>query len=171
MAIPEPPGEGGFREHEERASARSRKKAKEKSELLKNIMIRESLKRKATNAIGREEWRGTADDGISRYRQGAMYWTGAIHGVLRAPDGPAAVIIEASGEPSGGVYPYMVVEMDGEEIGEALVDSGDMKEYSFKASSPPGAKVISVRFMNDGGNGREDRNLYIGKARIENSGG
>ena len=100
-----------------------------------------------------------------------MYWTGAMHGVLRAPGGPAAVIVEAGGDSAGGIYPYMVVEMDGEEIGGALVDSGGMKEYSFKASSPPGARVISVRFMNDGGYGREDRNLYIGKARIENSGG
>lgn len=147
------------------------KDAKEKAQLLKSIMMREALKRKATNVIGPEEWRGTADDGNNRYKQGAMYWTGAMHGVLRAPGGPAAVIIEASGESAGGIYPYMVVEMDGEEIGEAFVDSSGMKEYSFKASSPPGARVISVRFMNDGGYGREDRNLYIGKARIENGGG
>ena len=62
-------------------------------------------------------------------------------------------------------------ERDIPKVGEAYVDSSKWKEYSFGVDAE-GLKVISVTFINDGGNvwKHEDRNLYIGQVRIEHEG-
>ena len=63
----------------------------------------------------------------------------------------------------------MVVELDGEEIGEVYVDSSEWKDYSFVTETDGGKKVLSVSFINDGGNkGKgEDRSLYVGDVVID----
>lgn len=61
----------------------------------------------------------------------------------------------------------MIVELDGEWIGETLVDGPDWKEYSFKINSDGGIRVLSVTFVNDFCDAKEDRNLFIGEARVE----
>ena len=75
----------------------------------------------------------------------------------------------AKGSAADGIYPYMIVELDGEGIGEMFVDSTDWKEYLFDVDTDGGMKVLSVTFANDGGNEKkgEDRNLYVGKVRVE----
>jgi hypothetical protein len=72
------------------------------------------------------------------------------------------------GSGSRGIYPYMIVEMDGETIGETFVSS-DWKKYSFGINTDGGLKAISVTFANDGGDAAkgEDRNMYVGNAEIK----
>jgi len=91
--------------------------------------------------------------------------------VVNVPKGKANVNIQAKGSPVNGVWPYMIVELDGEEIGETFVDSPEWKEYEFRVDTSGTVpsdtlKVLSVTFTNDGGNKEEDRNLYVGEARI-----
>lgn len=114
------------------------------------------------------DWYGTADGGDNAYIKGNMYWNGTVDRLAYLPPAVKNIVITACGSAAGGIYPYMIVELDGEKIGEAFVNSGEWKRYSFKAAGP-GLKVISVSFINDGGNiGKgEDRNLYVGDVTVE----
>ena len=120
---------------------------------------------------GRRDWHGRSRSGDSEYENGNMYWTGTMSAVINVPNNATRLILRAKGSPSDNVYPYMIVELDGEEIGETFVNNDDWKEYPFPLNAGAGAgpKVLSVTFCNDAGNAEknEDRNLYIGEARIE----
>ncbi len=115
-------------------------------------------------------WVGKSANGKSTYKNGNMYWTGTVDRVVEMPQGRAKINITAKGSQADQVFPYMIVELDGAEIGETFVDSPEWKEYSFKADTEGGLKILSITFVNDGGNREknEDRNLYIGKAKIVN---
>ncbi|MFA5142990.1 MAG: carbohydrate-binding domain-containing protein [Candidatus Omnitrophota bacterium] len=117
--------------------------------------------------IPRSGWQGTVPGGGSVYENGNMCWSGTIYGAMLFPAGDALIKVEARGSPSDGVYPYILVFLDGKIIGSVYVDSGDVKIYSFAAKTDGGVKVLSITFTNDGGNKKEDRNLYIGNARVE----
>ena len=122
---------------------------------------------KITGTISRSGWRGTSSDGGGVYEDGNMYWSGTIYGVMLFPTGDALIKLEARGSPCDGVYPYMLVSLDGNKIGSAYVDNVEFKKYSFAAKTDGGIKVLSVTFTNDGGNKKEDRNLYVGNAQVE----
>jgi tetratricopeptide (TPR) repeat protein len=117
-------------------------------------------------SIAAREWIGRALDGKNEFRDGKMYWSGTMYAVIGLSAGRSSINIRAKGEPAGGVAPYMIVELDGEVIGESYVKGPDWKDYSFSASSGGGLRVLSVTFANDGGNGKEDRNLYVGDAEV-----
>ncbi|MDD3905695.1 MAG: carbohydrate-binding domain-containing protein [Candidatus Omnitrophica bacterium] len=121
----------------------------------------------ASNIISRSAWRGLTADGKNVYANGNMYWSGTIYGAMLLPEGPARVIIEAGGSPVNGIYPYMLVSLDGKKTGAAYVDSSGYKEYVFDVNTNGGVKILGVTFTNDDGNNKEDRNLFIGDARIE----
>ena len=132
----------------------------------------ESMKRgvsqdAVSDVISRSGWQGASADGRNIYENGNMYWKGTIYAVMRFTKGEASIKVEAKGSPADGVYPYMLVSLDGKRAGSAYVDSAEFKEYSFAADTDDGIKVLSVTFTNDGGNSKEDRNLFIGKARVE----
>jgi tetratricopeptide (TPR) repeat protein len=114
-----------------------------------------------------QPWQGNSGNNI--YENGNMYWNGTIDAVLNVPEGEGVVKIQAKGSSADDVWPYMIVELDGEEIGETFVDSAEWKEYGFPVKTSAGLKVLSVTFLNDGGNAQknEDRNLYVGEARVE----
>ncbi|MFA5146596.1 MAG: carbohydrate-binding domain-containing protein [Candidatus Omnitrophota bacterium] len=124
----------------------------------------------AAASVGQEDWRGTDHSGKNPYVNGAMYWGGAVDAVIEMPPGPSVVRIKARGSPVEKVYPYMVVKLDAEEIGEAFAESPEWKEYSFKVRTDGGAKVLSVIFMNDLATDAEDRNLFVGEAVITKDG-
>lgn len=132
----------------------------------------EQLKQKGAAAadalILPQEWQGRAKGGKNIYTNGNMYWTGTMDGVLTVPAGRVSIDIQAKGSAANGVFPYMLVELDTEEIGETFVDGPEWKEYSFAADTDGGVKVLSVTFANDGGNiaKNEDRNLFIGEAGV-----
>ena len=111
-----------------------------------------------------ERWTGTSEGGRNEYRDGKMYWTGTAHKAVDMPQGISTITIKARGSIAKGVWPYMIVELDGEEIGEIFVDSEEWKEYSFDVDTDAGIKVLSVTFPNDARDKdkEEDRNLYLG---------
>lgn len=122
----------------------------------------------SSDVVTADRWRGRSSDGGHVYENGNMYWRGTMSAVLNMPQGAAALVIQAKGDPADDIYPYMVLALDGEETGEVFVDSREWKDYSFEIKSSGGPKLLSVTFCNDGGNAEknEDRNLYIGEARI-----
>jgi tetratricopeptide (TPR) repeat protein len=115
-----------------------------------------------------QSWQGKSKTGQNIYENGNMYWEGTIDTLLNVPGGECAIKIQAKGASADDIWPYMIVELDGQEIGETFVDSAEWREYSFPIATGAGLKVLSVTFFNDGGNSKknEDRNLYVGEARI-----
>ena len=128
----------------------------------------DSLRALATTG-GLKEWVGKSKSGKNVYKKGNMYWTGMVSMAVDVPAGEAKIKIKAKGSEAFGIWPYMVVELDGVEIGEMFVDEGEWKEYAFSVNTDGGTKVLSVSFMNDGGDWKKgiDRNLYVGKVRID----
>lgn len=122
-------------------------------------------------SVAASDWTGTTPDGKYAYDNGNMYWSGTIDAAVDVPAGKAVLKIRAKGQPADGVYPYMIVELDGKEIGGAFVDSADWKEYEFKTDSEGGVRVISVTFTNDAYSEKGDRNLFIDGAEVIKSGG
>ena len=122
-----------------------------------------------TQFIKNEDWQGLSRDG-EPYQKGNMYTEGVLDGVIRVPPGDSTIVITARGEPAGGIFPYMVVELDGELIGEGFVDSPQWEEYSFKinlAEAEAGIKVLSIAYINDRERSQgQDRNLFISKAEV-----
>jgi len=146
--------------------------------LLRKIRPEESAqeKRDKLNRIERikqgnfnQSWQGKQKRGDDVYENGNMYWAGSVDMAVNVPKGKAAVKIQAKGSPANAVWPYMIVELDGEEIGETFVDTSEWKEYVFEIDGGAGVKCLSVTFTNDAGNPlkNEDRNLFVGEARIE----
>lgn len=124
------------------------------------------VKKTPKKAVSGPGWHGKTPDGNSTYENGAMYWSGTMDAAITLPEGDVTIRIPAKGQPAGGVYPYMIVELDGTEIGEAFVDSAEWKEYEYAVRTTGGIRVLSVTFANDGFVGKEDRNLYVGEARV-----
>jgi len=120
----------------------------------------------ASDIVSKSGWQGASADGGSIYENGSMYWSGTIYGAMLFPKGNVLIKVEASGSPADGVYPYMLVSLDGKRIGSAYIDNPEFKEYVFTANTDGGIKVLGITFTNDGGNDKEDRNLFVGNAHI-----
>jgi len=142
------------------------KKEKEACLRLTENMKRTARASNVSNVILPENWEGTANDGINKYRNGAMCWEGTMCAAILLPHGAAKLEIQAMGTPVDGIYPYMIVKTDDEVIGGASVTSNDWKDYEFKIKSDGSIKILSVVFLNDGVDEKrkEDRNLFIGRA-------
>jgi|GEM_PF-1420890 len=135
---------------------------------LKNRCLRKQRSNDDLRWRSAEEWQGRYKDGGDRYVNGRMYKEGTMYLPIYLPQGRMKIFIEAKGSPARDIYPYMVVELDGELIGERLVNQKRWREYGFAVDTDGGIKVLSVSFVNDGENPEkgEDRNLYIGEARV-----
>ena len=118
--------------------------------------------------ILKSQWQGTVSVGSKPFIGGDMYWTGNIYAPILIPKGIATIILQAKGDKADNIPPHMIVELEGQEIGSIFVDSTEWKEYSFSINTDGGIKVLSVTFTNDGANQKlkEDRNLYVGEARV-----
>ena len=126
--------------------------------------------RRIQGLVAPEEWvAASIDAGAIKYTGGALYSNGTLYALVDFPNGDAAIRIEAKGTPAGGVWPYMVIEVDGEEIGETFAGTAEFREHVFKARTTGGPKLIGVRFLNDSFDAKrkEDRNLWIGTVRVE----
>jgi len=136
---------------------------------LRDLAMTEGIDGNRLKLVLRKDWQGKSKSGKSTYENGNMYWTGTIDAAINMPHGETIVMIKAKGSQADGIWPYMVVELDGGEIGETFVNMSDWKEYSFKVNTDGGIKVLSATFTNDGGNKEkgEDRNLYVGEAKVE----
>lgn len=114
-------------------------------------------------------WVGKSESGKDAYKNGHMYWEGTVNRAVKLAGGKAVIHIQARGDAAYDVWPYMIVELDGEEIGEGFVDSSEWKGYSFGVDTEGGIKVLSVTFPNDDGDWEKgiDRNLYVGEVKVE----
>lgn len=119
-------------------------------------------------SVSRKDWQGRSLKEKVVYESGNMYWSGTIDAVINVPEGNIIIKVRAKGSQAYSIWPYMVVELDGKDIGETFVDSPEWKEYGFNLKSDGGIKVLSVTFVNDGGDSSsgEDRNLYVAEARV-----
>jgi len=148
-----------------------RYKGKTSIEKLQNIeQMKEAARNipQVTSFILHGDWKGKAYDGRNIYKDGNMHWSGTIDAALEIPRGPAVAEIEARGTRANGVYPYMIIEVDGKAIGETFVDSSEWKKYNFEINTDGGLKVLSVTFANNSGDKikGKDRNLFIDEARV-----
>ena len=124
---------------------------------------------KPTFFIENNDWQGSSEDG-EKYQGGKMYEEGTLEGVIWLPAGDFKIVITARGKPAEGIFPYMVVELDGELIGENFINSPQWKEYAFKinaAESEAGIKVLSISYINDRvWSQHQNRNLFIKQAKV-----
>jgi hypothetical protein len=142
------------------------KRENDKKEEIERILRYSSL---ATDSIEPGEWKGTAGNSKRAYSRGRMYWTGTMYAPVYIPKGVVSLEIDAKGEEACGVWPYMVVEIDGEEVGGTFVGSAEWKKYIFETRSlKEGTGVIGISFINDASEPekQKDRNLYVGAAKI-----
>ncbi len=81
--------------------------------------------------------------------------------------GAATVSVVAQGSVSAGVWPHMVVTIDGVQIGQANVSSTSYQTYSFSTTiAAAGTKTLRIAFDNDLNANGEDRNLIVDKATV-----
>lgn len=122
-----------------------------------------------SNVIPISSWHGTSADGKNVFNDGVMSWNGTISAAILVPKGQARISLKAKGSPADSIYPYMIVELDGEIIGEGFIASTDWRDYEFYVNTNEGIKILSVTFKNDGANlmRGEDRNIFIGRAEAE----
>jgi len=140
----------------------------EQEKLARTEKIKELKKKKeASNSILPGDWQGESKGGHV-YKNGNMYSEGKVDALIRIPKGKSTVYIRVKGSPADDIFPYTVLKLDGEEVGEMFVESTEWKEYFFPVNTDGGIKVLSVTFVNDGINEEkgEDRNLYVGEVRV-----
>lgn len=137
----------------------------ERVDALKKSLLLNSFPR---GVIAAGEWRGKTADGINEFKDGQMYWTGSMSALLAVPEGQAILLIQARGAAADDIYPYMIVELDQEVIGETFVNNDEWKEFAFAVKAQASTKVLTITYCNDGANVKknEDRDLFIGEAKI-----
>lgn len=81
-------------------------------------------------------------------------------------EGQAEVRVFAWGQPAVGVWPHMVVKLNGRKIGEADVTSGEARPYSFFAEVRRGRQRLEISFTNDYFQPPENRELWVGRVEV-----
>lgn len=134
--------------------------ARELAELKDRVEHLKVRSGQADEAIKAEEWAGP--------NNGALYCAGTAEGLIRLPAGRSVITIKARGTPAYRVWPYMVVKVDGQWVGETGVGSAEWKDYSFPVTGKGEPAVLSVTYVNDAVNDvrREDRNLFLSSATV-----
>ncbi|MFA6142160.1 MAG: carbohydrate-binding domain-containing protein [Candidatus Omnitrophota bacterium] len=112
------------------------------------------------------DWHGISYDKKNVYVDGNMFWAGTIDAAIIMPRGKSTIKIQAKGSPADGIFPYMMVELDGRIVGKAYIRNTDWVDYKFTVNTDGGIKVLGVTYVNDSTDPvkAEDRNLYIGRA-------
>ena len=128
---------------------------------------------KAVRSFEVEDWmlKGSI---VERREPGVTFATvGSASAEIDFPETGVYVIgIVARGTPCDGVYPVARVSIDDRLFGTIGVGR-DWSTTTTFATVEKGRHQVSVAFVNDGGNGGEDRNLYVDKvlvARDDNPG-
>lgn len=93
----------------------------------------------------------------------ALYSNGTIAEYVRIPArGTYDVRLRAYGDPLGGAWPVMALNVDGLAGQSVTVDSEAPRDYTFTTELLPGIHIIGASFLNDGYKaGEGDRNLYV----------
>jgi len=75
--------------------------------------------------------------------------------------------LRAEGTPLGGIYPHVVLKLDGRQIGEYQLDGPGEQTLEVVAPVQPGEQSVQLQFDNDEYDPPEDRNLRIRSPRIQ----
>jgi hypothetical protein len=104
--------------------------------------------------------------------QGKWKWklmkTGKSWIDVTVPAGTYLFQVWAKGQKALGEWPYMILWVDGEMLGETWVSSGVFRPYIFRKTLKEGSYRISAAFMNDFYDTatNEDRNLILERFAI-----
>ena len=97
-----------------------------------------------------------------------LFTNGQVGDAVRvAKAGKYRVVVRARGSPAKGVWPRMVLVVDGQRRGAATVASKEFAEHAFEIELAAGLHRVAVAFTNDLLAGREDRNLYLDRIVLE----
>lgn len=80
--------------------------------------------------------------------------------------GPTKVVVTASGTRGAGIWPHLVVSVDGAPIGSAFVSGSAFADYPFTFAATAGSHEIRVTFDNDYASTTEDRNLILSRVVV-----
>lgn len=80
--------------------------------------------------------------------------------------GATTLTVVAKGSIAAGVWPHMVVTVNGAPVGEAIVSTTSWSRYTFQLNATAGIQELRVIFDNDLRTKREDRNLYVDKVVV-----
>lgn len=87
--------------------------------------------------------------------------------ISKALAGTSAITVTAKGTPVSGVYPNMVIRIDGQVAGTFNVNSASYAEYAVAVNAAPGTSHnIDVVFTNDAYLPPQDRNLIVQSLRV-----
>ena len=84
------------------------------------------------------------------------------------PSDLKSLSIFAHADQAGGEWPHLIVSVNGEQVGEVIVNSAIEKKFYVPVQVDSGAAVISVTFVNDYNDPTtfEDRNVYLNKIKV-----
>ena len=94
---------------------------------------------------------GAQDSGWNIWSNGNIATTASFGG------GSTTLTVTAKGTSAGGVWPNMVVKVDGVQIGSATVNTASYAGYPFTVAPAAGSHSVSIEFTNDVLIGAEDR--------------
>lgn len=77
------------------------------------------------------------------------------------------ITLWARGTPAEGIYPIVVLELDGKEIGRVECKGEDWTPHSIIAELPAGKHTLHISFINDLWKPPEDRNLWLSQIDFE----
>lgn len=117
-----------------------------------------SLEEGFIKVIQPEKWEGPAG--------GMLYTNISCWKDLNFYEGELEILIYAWGRPAVNTWPRMKVVLDGRVLGEVDVTTEKAQAYSFVTKVSLGRKRLEVFFTNDYFNPPENRDLWVGKAKI-----
>lgn len=98
-------------------------------------------------------------------RGATLFSNAAVTAQVQGIGKPETLTVDASGTPASGVWPEMVVSIDGQERGRFTVNQPDSQgqsgHYPLDVTLGPGAHTVTVAFTNDVQTATEDRNLFV----------
>lgn len=98
--------------------------------------------------------------------QTAMLWSGALR--FTAPgQQSSAVVIQARADLAGGVGAMMVLRVNSQAVGGAMVNSTQWTPYTFNVGKISAGALVEVAFTNDAMVYGVDRNLYVQELAID----
>ena len=97
--------------------------------------------------------------------EGWNLWSNGNISTLVTLSESTRIAVRARGQLGGGAWPHLVLRLDDEIIGDAVVDGAEYASFEFSASGA-GTRLLSVSFDNDYYQGGEDRNLYLDSVEV-----
>ncbi|HEX8235313.1 MAG TPA: carbohydrate-binding domain-containing protein [Abditibacteriaceae bacterium] len=98
----------------------------------------------------------------------SMVAPGYIEGAVEiAEGGRYRVTAWGKGTPLDNVYPVIVLNISGKEVGRVELKSDDWSGHTFEADLPQGKHNLRVQFVNDANNAAQDRNLWLDRLEFE----